>query len=61
MAEPDRVIVVNFKTYLESSGPRSVALAKACEGVADETGVAVIVAPPLPGLALVAGAVGLSL
>ena len=59
MAEPDRVIVVNFKTYPESSGPRSLALAKACENVADETGVSVMVAPPMPDLALVAGSVGI--
>lgn len=59
MAESERVIVVNFKTYPESSGPKALALAKACESVADETGVAVIVAPPMPDLALVAGSVSI--
>lgn len=57
MAESERVIVVNFKTYPESSGPGAIALAKACESVADETGVAVVVAPPMPDLASVAGSV----
>jgi triosephosphate isomerase len=52
-----RVIIVNFKTYLESSGARAVALARICESVADETGVAIVIAPPMPDLASVVAAV----
>lgn len=50
-------IVVNFKTYLESSGKEAVALAKLCEQVAKETGASIIAAPALPDLALVASSV----
>ena len=50
-------IVVNFKTYLESSGKDALDLAKLCEQVARETGASIIVAPPLPDLALVAASV----
>ncbi|MGD9963467.1 MAG: triose-phosphate isomerase [Thermoplasmata archaeon] len=50
-------IVVNFKTYLESSGKEAVALAKLCEQVAHETGAAIVVAPPFPDIALVASSV----
>ena len=50
-------IVVNFKTYMESSGKEALALAKLCEQVAKETGASVVVAPPLPDLALVASSV----
>lgn len=51
------VIVVNFKTYLESSGKEALALAKLCEQVAHETGAAIVVAPPFPDIALVASSV----
>lgn len=51
------VVVVNFKTYLESSGREALALAKLCEEVAKETGASFIVAPPLPDLAMVASSV----
>lgn len=57
MAGSERVIVVNFKTYTESSGAKALSLARVCQSVAQETGVKVIVAPPMPDLALVAGAV----
>ncbi|MEW5747912.1 MAG: triose-phosphate isomerase [Candidatus Thermoplasmatota archaeon] len=50
-------IVVNFKTYLESSGEEAVALARLCEQVAKETGSSIIAAPALPDLALVASSV----
>jgi triosephosphate isomerase len=50
-------IVVNFKTYRESSGPAAVELAKLCEQVADESGVRIIVAPAMLDLALVASVV----
>lgn len=50
-------VVVNFKTYLESSGKEALALARLCEEVAKETGASIIVAPPFPDLALVAASV----
>lgn len=39
------LIVVNFKAYEESDGERGIALAKACEQVAEETGVAIVACP----------------
>lgn len=50
-------IVVNFKTYIESSGAEALSLARLCEDVARETGASVAVAPPFPDLALVASSV----
>jgi len=50
-------IVINFKTYPEASGGEAVALAKLCESVASETGASIVVAPPMPDLALVASSV----
>lgn len=51
------MIVVNFKTYIEASGPKAIALAKTCESVAGDTGVPIAVAPPMADLASVAQAV----
>lgn len=51
------VIVVNFKTYIESSGPAALDLARLCEQVASETGASIVVAPPMPDIALVASSV----
>ncbi|UCE91822.1 MAG: triose-phosphate isomerase [Methanobacteriota archaeon] len=59
MESNDAVIAVNFKTYAEAVGPRSVALAKTCEAVAKETGFTIIAAPPLPDLASVAASVSI--
>lgn len=53
------VIVVNFKTYPEASGPNALALAKLCEQVAVETGASIAVAPPMADLALVASSVSI--
>jgi len=39
------LIVLNFKTYDESTGDKAVALAEACDAVAKETGAKIIVAP----------------
>jgi triosephosphate isomerase len=39
------IVILNFKTYLESSGKNALELAKACEKVAKETGVNIAVAP----------------
>lgn len=57
MSALETVIIVNFKTYLESSGAKAVALARICESVSDETGMAIVVAPPMPDLASVVAAV----
>ncbi len=57
MSASETVIIVNFKTYLESSGAKAVALARICESVSDETGMAIVVAPPMPDLASVVAAV----
>ena len=53
------IIVVNFKTYPEASGTRSVALSRVCESVSEETGVAIAVAPPMTDLAVVVESVGI--
>ena len=39
------IVILNFKTYLESTGKNALELAKACEKVAKETGVNIAVAP----------------
>lgn len=39
------IVILNFKTYLESTGKNALELAKACEKVAKETGVNIGVAP----------------
>ena len=48
------MIVVNFKTYLESTGKRAVELAKQAEKASKETGVCIIVAPQFADLAKIA-------
>jgi triosephosphate isomerase len=48
---------VNFKTYLEATGTRAVALAKSAEKASKETGAFIVVAPQLVDLAKVAEAV----
>ncbi len=47
-------LVVNFKTYYESTGSRALELAKLMEQVSEEYGVSFIVAPSLPDLSLIA-------
>jgi triosephosphate isomerase len=39
------IVILNFKTYLESTGKNALKLAKACEKVANETGINIAVAP----------------
>jgi triosephosphate isomerase (TIM) len=51
------MIIVNFKTYLESSGKKAVELALKADKVSRETGVCIVVAPQLVDLAKVAEAV----
>lgn len=51
------VIVLNVKAYRESAGERGLALAKACEEVTRETGVATAICPQQVDLALIAKSV----
>ena len=51
------MIIVNFKTYLESTGKRAVQLAQQAEKVAKETGANIIVVPQFVDLAKIAEAV----
>ncbi len=51
------MIIVNFKTYLESTGKRAIELAKQAEKVSKETGAYIIVAPQFADLAKIAEAV----
>ncbi|MBI0583174.1 MAG: triose-phosphate isomerase [Methanomassiliicoccus sp.] len=51
------VVIVNFKAYAEVEGNRAVALAEACQEVADDTGVTIGVCPPTTELSTVARAV----
>lgn len=39
------IVILNFKTYLESTGKNALKLAKSCQNVAEETGVNMMVAP----------------
>ena len=47
-------IIVNFKVYPEIDGDRSLKLAKICEEVAHETGVNIVVCPPMVELSRIA-------
>jgi triosephosphate isomerase len=51
------MIIVNFKTYLESTGQKAVELAKNAEKVTSETGVCIVLAPQFSDIAKVAEAV----
>ena len=51
------IIIVNFKTYLEATGKRAVALAKQAEKVSKETGTYIVVAPQSADITCVAEAV----
>jgi triosephosphate isomerase len=48
------MIIVNFKTYLESTGKKAIQLAKQAEKASKETGVNIIVVPQFVDLAKVA-------
>jgi triosephosphate isomerase (TIM) len=52
-----RPLIINFKNYEEASAANSIKLAKAAQKVAQKLKVEIIVAPPQPGLALVAKSV----
>jgi len=51
------IVILNFKTYLESTGEKSLQLAKISEEVAQETGVNIIVAPQHADLYRISGQV----
>ena len=51
------MIIVNFKTYLESTGNNAITLAKQAEKAAKETGACIVVAPQAVDLQKVAEAV----
>lgn len=51
------MIIVNFKTYLESTGKNALSLAKQAERAAKETGACIVVAPQAADLRLVAESV----
>jgi triosephosphate isomerase (TIM) len=51
------IIIVNFKTYLESTGKKAVELAKQAERASKETGVYIAVAPQFTDIKAVADAV----
>ena len=51
------IIIVNFKTYLEATGQKAVALAKQAEKVSKETGSYIVVAPQFADISRVAEAV----
>jgi triosephosphate isomerase (TIM) len=55
VSEP--MIIVNFKTYLESSGKKAVELAKVADKVSKETGACIVVAPQMVDLAKIVEAV----
>ncbi len=48
------MVIVNFKTYLESTGKKAVELAKQAERASKETGACIIVAPQFADLAKIA-------
>ena len=55
----EKIMIVNFKNYLEASGEGAVRLAKVAEGVAKELDVEIVVAPPIPDLSIVAKSVSI--
>ncbi|MCP8309334.1 MAG: triose-phosphate isomerase [archaeon] len=53
----ERIMIINFKNYLEASDEGAIRLAKIAESVAKELDVEIIVAPPIPDLSIVAKSV----
>ncbi|MDD5111382.1 MAG: triose-phosphate isomerase [Candidatus Altiarchaeota archaeon] len=51
------VVVLNFKTYLESTGANALKLARICSEVAKSTGANIVVVPQLADLRLIASSV----
>ncbi len=52
-------LVVNFKTYRESTGPRALELARIMEQVSNEYGVSFVAVPSLPDLSLITESVNI--
>lgn len=53
------VIIVNMKTYGEASGRDALALAKIADEVSKQSGRKIIIAPPIPDLAMISSAVSI--
>jgi len=51
------VIVINYKTYLETAGKRGLELAKNAEKVHADTGVDIIICPQMPDVSMIASEV----
>jgi triosephosphate isomerase len=51
------LVVLNFKTYLESTGANALKLARICSEVAKSTGANIVVVPQLADLRLIASSV----
>jgi len=51
------LIIVNFKTYLESTGKNALSLAKQAERASKETGVCIVIAPQAVDIARIAQSV----
>lgn len=48
------IIIVNFKTYLESTGNRALKLAKQAEKVSNKTGVQIVISPQFVDIGIIA-------
>ncbi len=55
----ERIMIINFKNYLEASGVGAVKLAKVAEKVAKELDVKIVAAPTIPDLSSVARSVSI--
>ncbi len=53
------IIVINFKTYIDSLGERGMKIAKDAERVSNETGVSICVAPQFTDIKSIASAVNI--
>lgn len=53
------IIVINFKTYIESLGDRGMSIAKDAERVSNETGVCICIAPQFTDIKSIASAVSI--
>jgi len=55
----ERIMIINFKNYLEASGEGAIRLAKIADSVAKELDVEIVVVPPIPDLSIVAKSVSI--
>ena len=53
------LMLVNFKTYSQSTGDKALKLAKICEKVANETGICIAVAVQAPDIRMIANSVNI--